>query len=802
LIIRNAFATQPIVFQTAGTIERMRITNGGYVGIGTPYPFSPLHIMGSSIANNMSWKKGITLSDRACIYFDGGTLRSLFMGHPSILGDNFYIGSATNLYPDSPVEYSFSIYTNTPLNSNPLNSARFYKNLLVSQVESINVATDNERKMGINTLDPQNVLEINTASSSAIPGNSGLRFSDLRSTSTPSAINPGSGVLALDANGNVIYVQNGTGSGYVACSDPSPSAGQLPSDSKINLNDKNFFFTDFSPNINYSKNKVAIGYNCSDNLLAKFNVKQSHNHNAHINTIGANFINNDIGSELSLTFYGVYSEAIGLQSPNLRNSNIAGYFNATNGSINKAVVGNITIPNAFTSGLFSINRGAEFKVSGKGSNNVGSYSYVVNATHTNIGTQSEVYSTNSETQNNYGGLFVASNAASINYGIKASASGPFTSTVRAGYFSGLVEATNVPIPSDIMFKDNVVSEKNALEKISKLHPVSYKMKTTDFPQFHFSENLHHGFIIQELEQYLPELVYQSVHPGTIDSLGNEIVAPLSYKSLDYMGVISINTQAINELNQKVDKQTLSDQVLKTNIQPLTNSLEKVLAMNGISYDWNYTSYPEMSFDSSNHIGFKAQEINQIDERLTYLDANDLMHVEYDKVVPLVVESIQEMNEIIEQKDSLINALNEKVNALNTQVLDQNTRLSQIESCLASLGICEVNQSAIQRTSDELQQQMINKIQVNLSNKNSIVLKQNVPNPYSESTVIEYIIPISVQKAQIQFFDSFGKLIHSVDLVARGKGELTVFANDLSSGLYTYTLVADGKVVTSKKMVKE
>jgi hypothetical protein len=52
----------------------------------------------------------------------------------------------------------------------------------------------------------------------------------------------GTSVLSVYDNGNVIYVQNGSGSGYVACNDPSPSAGQINSDSKINLNDKNFLF--------------------------------------------------------------------------------------------------------------------------------------------------------------------------------------------------------------------------------------------------------------------------------------------------------------------------------------------------------------------------------------------------------------------------------------------------------------------------------------------------------------------------------------------------------------------------------
>ena len=37
--------------------------------------------------------------------------------------------------------------------------------------------------------------------------------------------------------------------------------------------------------------------------------------------------------------------------------------------------------------------------------------------------------------------------------------------------------------------------------------------------------------------------------------------------------------------------------------------------------------------------------------------------------------------------------------------------------------------------------------------------------------------------------------------SRGEGSLVVFASDLSSGLYTYTLVCDGKVIDTKKMVK-
>ena len=37
---------------------------------------------------------------------------------------------------------------------------------------------------------------------------------------------------------------------------------------------------------------------------------------------------------------------------------------------------------------------------------------------------------------------------------------------------------------------------------------------------------------------------------------------------------------------------------------------------------------------------------------------------------------------------------------------------------------------------------------------------------------------------------------------KGKGALNVFAQDLTNGIYTYTLVVNGKIIEPKKMVKQ
>ena len=88
----------------------------------------------------------------------------------------------------------------------------------------------------------------------------------------------------------------------------------------------------------------------------------------------------------------------------------------------------------------------------------------------------------------------------------------------------------------------------------------------------------------------------------------------------------------------------------------------------------------------------------------------------------------------------------------------------------------------------------------LVNSSAIILNQNVPNPFAEKTLITYFIPESVNQAQILFYNDLGEILKTVDIKEKGKGQLTVYASNLSSGTYTYTLLADGNVVDTKKMV--
>jgi hypothetical protein len=84
--------------------------------------------------------------------------------------------------------------------------------------------------------------------------------------------------------------------------------------------------------------------------------------------------------------------------------------------------------------------------------------------------------------------------------------------------------------------------------------------------------------------------------------------------------------------------------------------------------------------------------------------------------------------------------------------------------------------------------------------NGITLKQNVPNTFTDKTVISYSIPETVKKAQLLVYDPLGNVIKKVDIRARGEGNITIDASNLRKGVYKYSIIADGKVIDTKTMI--
>lgn len=586
----------------------------------------------------------------------------------------------------------------------------------------------------------------------------------------------------------------------------------LLSNREVPLNDRNILFTDpTSPN--NASNRIGIG---TSTPVAKLDVTFD----------GGTAVANPTALNLRIDQTGgavAFGEQVHVTGTNNTNNGITVSVNAANTftrGVTAVVNGTSATSNtniAF-SGSATVSQGnANYGVLGTASlakNNIGGhFSAQGNGANVNRGVSAHAFSSGSSTQAaavyartegtgtliNYGVEARVTCTTGMNYGVLAGVTGNAnTSPNRAIFAAGKIQTTATVVQtSDSIFKTNVGDMTNALSVVGNLKPRTYFMDVASYPRMNFSSNQQYGFVAQEIETVLPDVVHYSVLPAEYDSTGTEIEPAISFKSLDYTSIIPWNTAAINELNEKVERATLSDESIKTNVQDLTGSLDKVLDMRGVSYDWLHNVHPELTLDSNNHVGFIAQEIQQIDSRLTYTADDNLLHVEYEKVVPILAEAIQELNDEVVTKDSIINAQ-------QGQIDDLNDRLSQLENCLSGIlpYLCHLSQSAIQANTPAAQEEVRKNLNVTLTDRSAIVLDQNVPNPFAEQTVINFSIPETVQKAQIHFYDGNGKLMQSVDVVERGAGSITVFGSDLSTGVYTYSLVADGQVVATKKMMKQ
>ncbi len=81
-----------------------------------------------------------------------------------------------------------------------------------------------------------------------------------------------------------------------------------------------------------------------------------------------------------------------------------------------------------------------------------------------------------------------------------------------------------------------------------------------------------------------------------------------------------------------------------------------------------------------------------------------------------------------------------------------------------------------------------------------LLAQNQPNPFNENTLVDYFIPATVKQAHIQVTTFDGKVIGKVDITKMGKGQVTIQSKSYPAGTYFYSLVLDGQVMETKRMV--
>ena len=87
----------------------------------------------------------------------------------------------------------------------------------------------------------------------------------------------------------------------------------------------------------------------------------------------------------------------------------------------------------------------------------------------------------------------------------------------------------------------------------------------------------------------------------------------------------------------------------------------------------------------------------------------------------------------------------------------------------------------------------------LLNQDKASLSSPMPNPSSETTRIEFQLPAEANMGELTVYNSMGLRVKSYK-VDNAFGDLLLNNSDLSSGNYTYQLVAGGKRIGSQKMM--
>jgi len=90
--------------------------------------------------------------------------------------------------------------------------------------------------------------------------------------------------------------------------------------------------------------------------------------------------------------------------------------------------------------------------------------------------------------------------------------------------------------------------------------------------------------------------------------------------------------------------------------------------------------------------------------------------------------------------------------------------------------------------------------VTLTGSSDVALGQNIPNPFTTETTINYTVEDEFTNAEMRIFDMNGKLIHQEPITQTGQGVVNLTTTNMQTGTYSYSLVVDGKVVGTKSMV--
>ena len=161
------------------------------------------------------------------------------------------------------------------------------------------------------------------------------------------------------------------------------------------------------------------------------------------------------------------------------------------------------------------------------------------------------------------------------------------------------------------------------------------------------------------------------------------------------------------------------------------------------------------FYDKNHFALDADRLEEAFPDLVYVRKDGTKAINYMEMIPLLVQSINE--------------LNAKIEVLEGQASEETAKKA--------------------RSATE--------IQGSLKSQNK--LYQNTPNPFKEQTIIRFSLADDVQNAAICIFDMTGKTIKKLP-ISSGMESVSIGGYELGEGMFLYSLVVNGQEIDTKRMI--
>ena len=161
------------------------------------------------------------------------------------------------------------------------------------------------------------------------------------------------------------------------------------------------------------------------------------------------------------------------------------------------------------------------------------------------------------------------------------------------------------------------------------------------------------------------------------------------------------------------------------------------------------------FYGKNHYALDADRLEEVFPNLVYVNKDGSKVINYVEMIPLLVQSINE--------------LNEKIEVLEGQASGR--------KAAAVRGTTGVDGSSISQ------------------NK----LYQNTPNPFKETTTIHFTLADDAKDAAICIFDMTGKPVKKLP-VSLGMDSVSFKGYEIGEGMFLYSLVVNGQEIDTKKMI--